>query len=65
MRFNVHELGLRTHAGWAKLKKRRIDLSDKVYGNDAKRYERVKLAVIAGDDLAAEFLGKRDTKAVG
>jgi hypothetical protein len=40
-------------------------LTDKVNGNDAERYERVKLAVIAGDNLAAKLLGKRDTKTVG
>jgi len=40
-------------------------LADKVNGNDAERYEGVKLAVVAGHKLAGKLLGKRDSKAVG
>ncbi len=40
-------------------------LTNESYGDNALRDERVKLAVVACDDLATEFLRERDTKTVG
>ena len=40
-------------------------LTDKPNGNNAEWYERVKLAVVAGDDLGGELLRERNADTIG
>jgi hypothetical protein len=43
----------------------RTVLTDKPNGNNAERYERIKLAVVAGDDLGGELLSERNADTIG